>query len=80
MRHLPWIFCLLAIPCSAPGQPMTLDTLMRQTVDRNPEIQQAKLKLEQAMGRRLVFRSVGYPDAVLGILLGDQGGHRSKQN
>jgi outer membrane protein TolC len=77
MTHLPWIFCLLAIPCSALGQPMTLDTLMRQTVDRNPEIQQAKLKLEQAMGRRLVFRSVGYPDAVLGILLGDQGGHRA---
>jgi outer membrane protein TolC len=79
MRHLPWIFCLLAIPCSAPGQPMTLDTLMRHTVDRNPEIQQAKLKLEQAMGRRLVFRSVGYPDAMLGILLGDQGGHRAGQ-
>jgi outer membrane protein TolC len=68
---------LLAIPCLALGQPMTLDTLMRQTVDRNPEIQQAKLKLEQAMGQRLVFRSVAYPDAAVGILLGDQGGHRA---
>src|SRR6185312_12059371 len=36
-----------------------------------------KIKLEQAMGQRLVFRSVAYPDAVVGILLGDQGGHRA---
>jgi outer membrane protein TolC len=56
---------------------LTLDALMRQTVEHNPEIQQAKLRLEQATGRRLVLRSVAYPDAVIGGVLGDQGGHRS---
>jgi outer membrane protein TolC len=56
---------------------LTLDTLMRRTVDHNFEIQQAKLRLEQATGKKLVLRSVAYPDAVIGGLLGDQGGHRA---
>jgi outer membrane protein TolC len=56
---------------------LTLEALMRQTVEHNLEIQQAKLRLEQATGRRLVLRSVAYPDAVIGGVLGDQGGHRA---
>src|SRR5947207_854320 len=58
---------------------LTLDAVMQQTVDRNPEIQQARLRLEQATGKRLVLRSIAYPDAVIGGLLGDQGGHRAGQ-
>jgi outer membrane protein TolC len=56
---------------------LTLDALMKQTVEHNPEIQQAKLRVEQAMGRKLVLRSIAYPDAVIGGVLGDQGGHRA---
>lgn len=63
----------------ASGNALTLDALMQQTVDRNPEIQQARLRLEQATGKRLVLRSIAYPDAVIGGLLGDEGGHRAGQ-
>src|SRR5262249_18097303 len=56
---------------------LTLDALMRQTVEHNPEIQQAKLRPEQATGRKLVLHSVAYPDAIIGGVLGDQGGHRA---
>jgi outer membrane protein TolC len=59
---------------------LTLDDVMRQTVEHNPEIQQARLRLEQATGKKLVLRSVAYPDAVIGAVLGDQGGHRGGEN
>ena len=59
---------------------LTLDDVMHQTVGHNPEIQQARLRLEAATGKKLVLRSVAYPDAVIGAVLGDQGGHRSGQN
>ena len=58
---------------------LTLDAVMQQTMDRNPEIQQARLNLEQATGKRLVIRSIAYPDAVIGGLLGDEGGKRAGQ-
>jgi outer membrane protein TolC len=63
----------------ASASALTLDAVMKQTVDRNPEIQQARLRLEQATGKRLVLRSIAYPDAVVGGLLGDEGGHRAGQ-
>jgi outer membrane protein TolC len=33
--------------------------------------------VERAAGRRLVLRAVGLPDGVVGIVAGDQGGHRA---
>jgi len=53
---------------------------MQQTVAHNPEIQRARLRLEQATGRRIELRSIAYPDAVLGVVAGDQGGHRAGQD
>ena len=77
MKLLTLFFALLVASFSADG--LTLEAVMQQTVDHNPEIQQARLRLEQATGKRLVLRSVAYPDAVIGGLLGDEGGHRAGQ-
>jgi outer membrane protein TolC len=75
--------CLLTVGVlllSAPfglTEDLTLDTVLKRTVEKNPEIVNAKLELERAYGRRLVFRSVGYPNVMVGIAAGDQGGSRA---
>ena len=56
---------------------LTLDAVLRTTVEKNPEIVRARHALEQAAGRRLVLRAIGLPDAVIGVVGGDQGGHRA---
>src|SRR6266487_1738413 len=56
---------------------ITLETVLQATLERNPAIQEAKSGLEQAAGQRLVFRSVVWPDAELGLPAGVQGGHRA---
>jgi outer membrane protein TolC len=66
---------LLAGPAIANGT--TLNAFLQKAIKDNPEIQQAKTNLEEASGRRLVLRSVAFPDGVIGVLLGDQGGHRA---
>ncbi len=56
---------------------ITLQEALQRTVDKNPQIQNAKHDLEKACGRRLIFRSIGLPDVVLGAAAGDQGGYRA---
>lgn len=56
---------------------ITLDETLKTTLDNNPAIQQAKLKLEQASGRRLVFRSVIWPNVRMNVPAGVQGGDRA---
>ena len=56
---------------------LTLEAALQTTIEKNPEIQKAKYGLEQAAGRRLIFRAVGLPDTVIGIAGGVQGGHRA---
>jgi outer membrane protein TolC len=69
------------IACFAqPGSAVTLQTLLQTTLERNPAIQEAKSGLEQAAGQRLVFRSVVWPDAELGLPAGVQGGHRAGES
>jgi outer membrane protein TolC len=58
---------------------ITLEAALERTVQNNPEIQSARLELEKASGRRLIFRSIGLPDAIIGGVGGDQGGHRAGQ-
>src|SRR5690242_18042772 len=65
----------LAILSTAPG--ITLDETLKATLDNNPAIQQAKSKLEEAAGRRLVFRSVMWPSAKINVPAGVQGGDRA---
>ena len=74
------IAALLLLPRLASTSEMTLDAILQRTVEKNPEIVKAKLELEQASGRRLIFRSVGLPNAIIGATLGDQGGRRAGKN
>ena len=58
---------------------ITLDAALSRTLEKNPEIVQARLALEQAAGRRLVFRSTMYPDVRMQGALGVQGGKRADE-
>jgi outer membrane protein TolC len=58
---------------------ITLDALLQTTIENNPDIENARCKLEAAVGRRLVFRSVGLPDARIRAVGGDEGGDRAGQ-
>ena len=68
----------LSISSAARG--VTLDTLLQITLEKNPAIQQAKAHLEEAAGKRLVLRSIMWPDAKLRVLAGVQGGHRAGES
>lgn len=59
------------------GGSITLDTVLNTTLEKNPEIQRAKANLEAAAGRRIVFRSVAWPNARLNAPAGVQGGDRA---
>jgi outer membrane protein TolC len=59
---------------------VTLDEVLQITLDKNPAIQGAKAGLEEAAGRRLVFRSVVWPNAELGVPAGVQAGHRAGES
>src|SRR6266850_2107649 len=56
---------------------ITLERVLQTTLDQNPAIQEAKSGLEQAAGQRLVFRSLVWPHAELGVPAGVQAGHRA---
>src|SRR5438067_3165088 len=59
---------------------VTLETVLLTTLEQNPAIQEAKSGLEQASGQRLVFRSVVWPQAQLGVPAGVQAGHRAGES
>lgn len=65
----------LSISSAAPA--ITLDEALNTTLEKNPEIQRAKANLEQATGRRLVFRSVVWPSVKVNVPAGVQGGDRA---
>src|SRR5437763_6423887 len=63
-----------------PTGAVTLENVLQTTLEKNPEIQEAKAGLEQATGQRLVFRSVVWPHAELGVPAGLQAGHRAGES
>jgi outer membrane protein TolC len=71
---------LLLILDTKNGAAVTLDAVLRTTAEKNPEIQKAKLELEQAYGRRLVLRAIAYPDVLIGAAGGAQGGYRAGEH
>src|SRR5213594_2700478 len=74
-------FIVMLIACFAqPTGAITLERVLQTTLDENPAIQEAKSGLEQASGQRLVFRSVAWPHAELGMPAGVQAGHRSGES
>jgi len=74
-----YIFILIA-SFVHPTSAITLREVLRTTLEKNPDIVQAKAGLEQAAGQRLVFRSVVWPDFEVGVPAGVQYGHRSGEN
>ncbi|MEY2574129.1 MAG: hypothetical protein QOJ87_2342 [Verrucomicrobiota bacterium] len=65
--------------CAGNANAITLDAALARTLEKNPEIVQARIALEQAAGRRLVFRSTGFPDVRIQGLAGIQGGKRADE-
>jgi outer membrane protein TolC len=66
--------------CTHTAGAVTLQSVLQSTLERNPAIQEAKSGLEQAAGQRLVFRSIAWPNAELGVPAGVQAGHRAGEN
>ena len=62
------------------GNAITLDMVLQTTLDKNPAIAQAKARLEEAAGERLVLRSIMWPDAKVGVPAGVQGGYRAGES
>ncbi|MFZ1219603.1 MAG: TolC family protein [Chthoniobacterales bacterium] len=67
----------LVFLCGAKTGAITLDAAFARTLEKNPEIVQARIALEQAAGRRLVLRSNALPDLRIQGLAGVQGGKRA---
>ena len=74
---VPSIIAILSLSILPIAPAVTLDETLKTTLDNNPTIQQAKLKLEAAAGRRLVFRSVIWPSVKMNVPAGVQGGDRA---
>src|SRR6266852_4325204 len=62
------------------AQGVTLEKLLQTTLDKNPAIAQAKARLEEAAGERLILRSIMWPDAKVLVPGGVQGGHRAGES
>jgi len=56
---------------------LTLDAALAATLEKNPEVAQARIALEQAAGRRLILRSNAYPEVKMQVPVGVQGGKRA---
>lgn len=72
-------FVAALLTASANAKTISLDEALSRTLEKNPEIIQARLALEQAAGRRLVLRSTAYPDIRLQAPAGIQGGKRADE-
>jgi outer membrane protein TolC len=80
-RTTPKLLSMILVACFAhPTRAVTLETILQTALERNPAIQEAKSDLEKAAGQRLVFRSVAWPDAELGLPAGVQAGHRAGES
>jgi len=81
MKHeFVLLMAVLMICFVASASAVTLEEVLQTTLDKNPAIQEAKAGLEEAAGRRLVFRSVVWPNVELGVPAGVQAGHRAGEN
>ena len=75
------VFLLVLIACFAhASNAVTLQQVLRTTLEKNPDILEAKAGLEQAAGQRLVFRSIAWPDFEVDVPAGLQYGHRSGES
>ena len=76
----PLLTSILTVCFAQAVHAVTLQKVLQTTLERNPEIQEAKAGLEQATGQRLVFHSIVWPHAEVGVPAGVQAGHRAGEN
>ena len=62
---------------SATAHAITLDAVLARTLEKNPSIREARARLEQAAGRRVVLRATALPDLRALVPGGVQGGERA---
>ncbi|MDQ6861604.1 MAG: TolC family protein [Verrucomicrobiota bacterium] len=72
-------FCaaLVALGLTSATHALTLEAALARTLQNNPEIRAARLRVEEAAGQRLVLRATGLPDVRVDVPGGLQGGKRS---
>jgi outer membrane protein TolC len=76
-----WLHIAIAVTClMGSARAITLREVLDTTLEKNPAIQEAKAGLEEAAGKRLVFRSVILPDFRVGVPAGVQAGHRAGES
>jgi outer membrane protein TolC len=83
MKFSTSVFAIMSVALLASlpqADAVTLEQVLETTLEKNPTIQQARVGLEEAAGRRLVLRSIMWPDAKIGIPAGVQGGQRAGEN
>ena len=78
-RFAMWSAAALVL-CPSGAGAITLDAALARTLEKNPAILQAKTRLEQAAGRRVLLRATSLPDARIAIFGGVQGGERAGED
>ena len=79
-RCSKFIAMIFMLCVTHPTSAVTLEYVFQTMLEKNPAIQEAKAGLEQAAGQRLVFRSIVWPHAELGVPAGVQAGHRAGES
>ena len=76
-RLSTWLLFCLLVTWSASAHALTLETAFARALEKNPAILEAKARLEEAAGRRLILRASALPNAAMMIPAGVQGGKRA---
>ncbi len=75
-KRFLWLLALvLCFPSGVPA--LTLEAAFARALEKNPAILEAKARLEEAAGRRLILRASALPNAAMMIPAGVQGGKRA---
>ena len=70
----------LSLAFGTEARAVTLDAVLDRTLEKNPAIQEAKARVEEAAGQRVVLRAIMWPDAKVVAPGGVQGGDRSGES
>ena len=74
------LICAALLMSSHALPAITLNAALARTLEKNPQIHQAKTRLEQAAGRRILLRASSLPDLRISIFGGVQGGERAGED
>nr|MDQ2659937.1 hypothetical protein [Verrucomicrobiota bacterium] len=81
MKRRLLVFCAALLTAHlGSAEPITLDAALARTLGKNPVIREAKARLEEAAGRRVLLRSTAFPDLRVIVPAGVQGGQRAGED